>query len=155
MEPGPEQSTAGSGFSRRRFVRFLLSFSVISSLAIIVTPIIGFLIPAKTSSATTGGRVLAGTLETLTPGKGDVVAIGSKPAIIINTAAGGVKAYSAICTHLACIVLWDETSGQIVCPCHDGRFNPTTGAVMSGPPPAPLAPLTTVVEGNEIFVVTG
>lgn len=154
MGAGSGVGNAGGRFGRRRFVRFLMGFSIVSSLAIVVTPIIGFLIPTKTSSAGSGGRVLAGTLETLPVGKGDVVAIGSKPAIIINTAAG-VKAYSAICTHLACIVVWDETSGQIICPCHDGRFNPATGAVMSGPPPAPLAPLTTVVEGSEIFVVTG
>ena len=68
---------------------------------------------------------------------------------------GGVKAFSAICTHLGCIVLWDEAASNIVCPCHDGRFNPATGAVMSGPPPAPLPQLTTVVEGNDIFIVTG
>jgi cytochrome b6-f complex iron-sulfur subunit len=141
-------------FSRRRFVRLLMSFSVVSSIAMVITPVVGFLIPSKTSSAAAGGKVLAGTLDTLTVGKGAVVSVGSKPAIVVNTAAG-VKAFSAICTHLGCIVMWDETAANIVCPCHDGRFNAATGAVMSGPPPAPLAPLTTAVEGNDIYIVTG
>jgi cytochrome b6-f complex iron-sulfur subunit len=139
---------------RRRFLKFLMSFSVVSSIAMTITPIVGFLAPSKTANAGAGGKVLAGTLDTLPVGKGAVVAVGSKPAIVVNTA-GGVRAFSAICTHLGCIVLWDETAGNIVCPCHDGRFNPATGAVMSGPPPAPLPPLTTVVEGNDIFIVTG
>jgi cytochrome b6-f complex iron-sulfur subunit len=141
-------------FGRRRFVRLLMSFSVVSSIAMVVTPVVGFLIPSKTSSAAAGGKVLAGTLDTLPAGAGVVVSVGSKPAIVVNTAAG-VKAYSAICTHLGCIVMWDATAANIVCPCHDGRFNVATGAVMSGPPPAPLAPLTTAVEGNDIYIVTG
>jgi len=150
-----DEGAGGSGgFGRRRFVSWLLGFSVVSSLAMIVTPIIGFLIPSRTSSGAEGGRVLAGTLATLPVGSGAVVAVGSKPAVVVNTAAG-VKAYSAICTHLGCIVAWDATTSTIVCPCHDGRFNPATGAVVSGPPPAPLPPLATAVEGDEIYIVTG
>lgn len=153
-EPDPDESVADRPFSRRRFVRLLMSFSVISSIAMVITPIVGFLAPSKTASGAVGGKVLAGTLDTLPIGAGTVVSVGSKPAIVVNTAAG-VKAYSAICTHLACIVMWDETASNIVCPCHDGRFNPANGAVISGPPPAALPSLTTVVEGNDIYIVTG
>ena len=153
---GPEANgdADASPVPRRSFLKFLMSFSIVSSIAMTITPIVGFLAPSKAANAGSGGKVLAGTLDTLPVGKGAVVAVGSKPAIVVNTA-GGVKAFSAICTHLGCIVLWDETAGNIVCPCHDGRFNPATGAVMSGPPPAPLPALTAVVEGNEIFIVTG
>lgn len=135
-------------------MRFLLSFSIISSVAMIITPIVGFLVPTKTTGGGAGGKVLVAKLDSLPVGSGAVKAVGSKPAIIINTAQG-LKAYSAICTHLGCIVAWDGASNTIVCPCHDGRFNPATGAVVSGPPPAPLASLTTSVEGNDIFIVTG
>lgn len=141
-------------FGRRRFIRYLLGFSVVSSIAIVVTPIVGFLIPTKTATGGAGGRVLATTLDKLPVGSGAVVAVGSKPAVVVNTAAG-VKAYSAVCTHLGCIVAWDETAAMIVCPCHDGRFNPATGAVVSGPPPAPLPALTATVEGNDVYIVTG
>jgi cytochrome b6-f complex iron-sulfur subunit len=148
-DPGGPGSLA-----RRRFIRWLLGFSIVSSLAMIVTPIIGFLIPSETATAGDSGRVLAGTLDSLPVGSGTVVAVGAKPAVVVNTTAG-IKAYSAICTHLGCIVAWDAAATTIVCPCHDGRFNPATGAVISGPPPAPLAPLTTAIEGNEIYIVTG
>ncbi len=153
-EPGPDENVAERPFGRRRFVRLLMSFSIVSSIAMVITPIVGFLAPSKTASGAAGGRVLAGSLDALPVGAGTVVSVGSKPAIVINTAAG-VRAYSAICTHLGCIVLWDDAAATIVCPCHDGRFNPATGAVVSGPPPAPLAPLTTTVEGNDIYIVTG
>jgi Rieske Fe-S protein len=42
--------------------------------------------------------------------------------------------------------------GAIQCPCHDGRFDPSTGAVISGPPPAPLPPIPVTVEGDQIFL---
>jgi len=131
-----------------------MGFSVVSSIAMVITPIVGFLVPTKTSSSVGGGKVLVSTTEKLPVGSGAVVAVGSKPAVVINTD-GGIKAYSAICTHLGCIVAWDETAKLIVCPCHDGRFNPTNGAVVSGPPPAPLPSLTVTVEDKDIYIVTG
>ena len=153
-EPDHDENLADQPWSRRRFVRLFMGFSIVSSIAMVLTPIVGFLIPAKTASGGAGGKVLAGTLDTLPPGAGTVVSVGSKPAIVIDTAAG-VKAYSAICTHLGCIVMWDDAAALIVCPCHDGRFNPASGAVVSGPPPAPLPALNAVVEGNDIYIVTG
>ena len=50
---------------------------------------------------------------------------------------------------------WDQGSGTIVCPCHDGRFNVFTGAVLSGPPPRGLPAVEVSVEGEEIYVVSG
>ncbi len=69
-----------------------------------------------------------------------------------STRTQGVKAYSAICTHLGCVVAWNDLSSQIVCPCHGGQFNPATGAVVGGPPPTPLPPINVSVEGNQIFL---
>ena len=138
---------------RRRFIRLLLGFSVVSTVAMIVTPIVGFLIPPKVVGGAAGGRVLAATTADLPVGAGKVVAMGSKPVIVVNTAAG-VKAYSAVCTHLGCIVLYDPTSSQIVCPCHDGHFNPASGGVVSGPPPQPLPAVPVAVEKDQIFLVS-
>ena len=145
---------AGRPMGRRRFVRMLLGFSVFSTLAMVVTPIVGFLIPPRTVGAGAGGRVLAATTADLPIGHGKVVAMGSKPVIVVNTAAG-VKAYSAVCTHLGCIVGYDTTSNHIVCPCHDGHFNPASGGVISGPPPQPLPPVPVAVEKDQIFLVSG
>ena len=152
MEPVAVEQ-AGRPMGRRRFVRMLLGFSIVSTVAMVVTPIVGFLIPPKTGGAGAGGRVPVGTTAEIVAGTGKVVALGSKPVIVVNTAAG-VKAYSATCTHLGCIVHFDATADQIVCPCHDGRFSPATGAVTSGPPPQPLPPVDVAVDKDQIFLVS-
>jgi cytochrome b6-f complex iron-sulfur subunit len=141
-------------FDRRTLLRAVLGFSALSTLSMVVAPILGFLVPPKSAESGSGGRISAGKLADIPPGEGKVVAMGSKPAIVVNSAQG-VTAFSAICTHLGCIVGWDSTSRTIRCPCHDGQFNPANGAVIAGPPPAPLATISTVVEKDEIFLVSG
>jgi Rieske Fe-S protein len=148
-----DQPTADSP-ARRRFLRFLMSFSVVSTISIIAAPIVGFLIPPKVQSAAGGGRVLAGSLTDIPAGTGVVVAMGSKPVIVTNTEAG-VTAFSAVCTHLGCIVDFDPVVRQIVCPCHDGHFNASTGVVISGAPPRPLPPLATAIEADQVFLLPG
>jgi cytochrome b6-f complex iron-sulfur subunit len=157
----PLSGQAGSGPkptadspARRRFLRFLGSFSIVSTISIIAAPIVGFLIPPKVQSSSGGGKVLAATLTDIPANTGIVVAMGSKPVIVTNTEAG-IAAFSAVCTHLGCIVDFDTTARQIVCPCHDGRFNAATGVVVSGPPPRQLPPVTTALEGDEIYLLPG
>ena len=139
---------------RRRFLRFLLGFSVFSTLGMIVAPVVGFLIPPKAIGGGSGGRVLAGASADITAAGGKVVAMGSKPVIVVGVD-GGVKAFSAVCTHLGCIVGYDTTVKQIVCPCHDGHFSPANGAVISGPPPRPLDPVNVALEKDQVFLVPG
>jgi cytochrome b6-f complex iron-sulfur subunit len=152
MGLNPALEAAGTPVERRRFVKLLLSFSVLSTLYMVVTPIVGFLIPPKAASAGNGGRILVGTTADIPPGSAKVVAMGSSPVIVTNTEAG-VKAFSAVCTHLGCIVEYDDTIKQIVCPCHGGHFNATNGAVLAGPPPNPLPPVTVAVEKDQIYLV--
>src|SRR5512134_938110 len=153
MDQDAASGPGGGPLPRRRFLAALAGFSIVSMAALVVTPIVGFLVPPKTSGGAAGGKVLVGKVADIPPGEGKVVPVGSKPTIIVSTAQG-LKAYSAICTHLGCIVAYDPGSSAIVCPCHDGRFNPTTGAVISGPPPTGLTPEEVSVEGDEIFVVS-
>jgi nitrite reductase/ring-hydroxylating ferredoxin subunit len=152
--PAPGAGADGDLIGRRRFIRLVLGFSLVSMAALVVTPIVGFLIPRKTEGAGAGGKTLAGTTTDIPAGTGKVVAMGSSPVIVVN-GEGGVKAFSAVCTHLGCIVGYDSTSKQIICPCHDGHFNPISGAVISGPPPAPLKPIGVSVEKDQIFLVQG
>lgn len=52
---------------------------------------------------------------------------------------GALYAFADECTHAACSLSDGELEGRhVVCPCHMGTFDITTGAVVSGPPPAPI-----------------
>ena len=65
--------------------------------------------------------------------------------------AGRITAFSALCTHLGCLVNYDGLKREFVCPCHGGRYD-TDGNVKSGPPPAPLNRLPAKVERDVIMV---
>ena len=142
-----EDTTGG----RRRVLKLLVAFSAASTLAGGLVPIVGYLIPPDTGGNESGGLVLAGNTDDIPIGQGEVVSVGNKPVIITNTEQG-VKAFSAICTHLGCIVMWDQPRNIIWCPCHDGQFSPVTGAVIAGPPPTPLPSIPISVDNEDIYV---
>jgi len=70
---------------------------------------------------------------------------------LVKTGESDVTALDSTCTHLGCRVSWDAETQELKCPCHGGVYDPS-GAVKSGPPPAPLARLTTRIEGNQVLV---
>jgi 3-phenylpropionate/trans-cinnamate dioxygenase ferredoxin subunit len=52
---------------------------------------------------------------------------------------GRLYAFQDACTHMQCSLSGgDLEDTAVVCPCHLGRFDVTSGAVIDGPPPAPL-----------------
>lgn len=72
------------------------------------------------------------------------------PALLIHLPGGGFVAYSQLCTHLACAVLWDPERRVLDCPCHEGLFDAETGLVLAGPPPRPLPRIPLRVEEGAI-----
>ncbi len=145
-----EQSRQGP--ARRNFIKVLLGFSTVATLGGVLTPIVGYLWPQTRQASGEQGRQRVGSLAEVQASGGLVVAAGSQPIVLTYSQQAGVRAFSAICTHLGCVVQW-ENAGFIQCPCHDGRFNGQTGAVISGPPPSPLPPRQVVVEGDDIYVI--
>lgn len=73
--------------------------------------------------------------------------------IIINLPGKGLVAYSDVCTHLSCAVLYDETTHKLHCPCHEGYFDPATGNVLAGPPTRPLPLIQLAIQNGTIYAV--
>jgi cytochrome b6-f complex iron-sulfur subunit len=150
--PSTEQQIE-NGPTRRGFIKYLLGFSILATLGGVVTPIIGFLWPPTREVSGEGGRVRAASLTELQAVGGLVAPVENEAVVLTYSDQAGVRAFSAICTHLGCVSQWESAGEYILCPCHDGRFNAQTGAVISGPPPSPLPPRDVVIDGDDVFVV--
>jgi Rieske Fe-S protein len=74
----------------------------------------------------------------LKPGEGKVLKLNGEKIAAYRDADGKVTKHSAVCTHLGCIVRWNQAEETWDCPCHGSRFDPK-GKVISGPAEAPLA----------------
>jgi cytochrome b6-f complex iron-sulfur subunit len=74
-----------------------------------------------------------------------------KPAVVLQARPGEYLALSAVCTHLGCVVQWQEAQGEFLCPCHGGRFA-SNGTVLAGPPPRPLENLPVAVDGDQLRI---
>ncbi|MBE3561391.1 MAG: ubiquinol-cytochrome c reductase iron-sulfur subunit [Ktedonobacteraceae bacterium] len=72
--------------------------------------------------------------------------------ILINLPGHGLVAYSDVCTHLSCAVLY-RGDGTLHCPCHEGYFDAKTGDVIAGPPTRPLPLIQLAIHNGTIYAV--
>lgn len=70
-------------------------------------------------------------------GKGEVIKKDGKRVAVYMPFQGEPKIISAVCTHLGCIIHWNELEDSWDCPCHGSRFN-TDGEILEGPALKPL-----------------
>ena len=70
-------------------------------------------------------------------GQGRVVRRGAHMLAVYRDEDGNVHERSAACTHLKCIVKWNDLEKSWDCPCHGSRFAPL-GDVLNGPAMTPL-----------------
>ena len=69
--------------------------------------------------------------------------------VVTQPTAGEFKGFSAVCTHMQCIV--DQVAdGTIDCPCHGSQFSVTDGRVVAGPAPCPLPAQPLKVQSGQI-----
>ena len=63
----------------------------------------------------------------------------------------GMIALSPVCSHLGCLVNWDNNKKEFLCPCHGGRYG-MNGRVIAGPPPEPLRRLPFEIRDGKAYV---
>ena len=78
-------------------------------------------------------------VEELLPGEAAVLGTGIGAVAAFRDDAGELHSVSATCTHLGCLVQWNNGERSWDCPCHGSRFS-CDGAVLHGPAVRPLEP---------------
>jgi cytochrome b6-f complex iron-sulfur subunit len=136
---------------RRRFLEWLIGgFLSLWGLGAALVGV-SFLKAPSAERRPSEGRVKCGSLSSLSVGAARFVRHGAGPLLVVRASDDQVQAFSAICTHLRCVLEWDAETRTIRCPCHAGRFD-RRGNVLSGPPTRPLRQYPAEVRADEIVV---
>ena len=133
---------------RRHLLNTLLSSGIAATAASIFYPILRFVIPPETAESAVMSVSVART-DDVPPNSGTIFKFGADPGLLIRTAEGELRAFSARCTHLNCTVQYDPGERLITCACHNGQFD-LNGKNIAGPPPKPLLVFNVNVRGDEI-----
>jgi cytochrome b6-f complex iron-sulfur subunit len=148
------QSAQTGSPARRRFVNWLLGTGVGGLVLAIVYPIGRYLVPPRSGESAAATVTLPFKPADIAPNSGEIFKFGNSPGIILRTPTGELRAFSATCTHLGCIVQYRPDLEQIWCACHNGHYD-LNGTNVAGPPPKPLEAFAVNVRGDQIVVSKG
>jgi cytochrome b6-f complex iron-sulfur subunit len=137
--------------TRRSFLKLLNRLFVATGLSALLAPVVAYFWPTELEEIPSEPKAIGG-VGSIAPGEAVTIPFGRYPALVINVPDRGIVAYSAVCTHFACIVKWNPESGRIECPCHDGYFDPRDGTVISGPPPEPLLSFRVFTQDDTLYI---
>lgn len=134
-------------FSRRK----IISYAWVGAISVVIGELIAgtfaFLWPKRKEAK--GEKIfIAGKVSDFKVGE---VIYFRKERVFVQRLDEGFIAFSAICTHLSCIVNWNEMKKIFECPCHGAKFN-RNGEVLEGPPPRPLDLLKLQVVEEKLVV---
>jgi glycine/D-amino acid oxidase-like deaminating enzyme/nitrite reductase/ring-hydroxylating ferredoxin subunit len=77
------------------------------------------------------------SLDEIKPGEGKIIEKDMQKLAVYKDESGGTHIVSAVCTHMKCVVNWNQSEKTWDCPCHGSRFR-TDGTVIEGPAYSPL-----------------
>lgn len=135
---------------KRSFLKYVLGGAAVAWIASILYPLLAYLKPPLQGEVKVSS-VNIGKLNDLVKDSGQIIRFGTKPVIVVRTASGDVRAFSATCTHLDCTVQFNKDMGVIWCACHNGKFD-LNGRNIEGPPPRPLDEFTVTIKNDEVLI---
>jgi cytochrome b6-f complex iron-sulfur subunit len=133
---------------RRDFLSMAVGGSAAAFSVAMVYPVARYVQPEH---RVTSGPVTVGQLSDFPVGTVKSVLVHDRPVLVLRAADGQFRAFSAICTHLQCVVGWSAERSQIECPCHGGVYT-SEGQNVAGPPPRRLDELSVSINEGSIIV---
>jgi cytochrome b6-f complex iron-sulfur subunit len=134
---------------RRGFLDWVLRTCAAITGAGLIGPALMYVWPS-TREGPVRSRTDVGAAQDWQVWTGKKVLLAGTPAIVVRTSRE-FRAFSAVCTHLGCLVQWNASDRIFHCPCHAAAFDPD-GKVISGPPPRPLRAFSVSVVQGKVFV---
>jgi cytochrome b6-f complex iron-sulfur subunit len=146
-----DETSLAVDHGRRNWLNWFLSTTAGAFLVSITYPLSRYLVPPDVEESTAHTVTLALKPQEVKPNSGQIFRFGSQAGILVKDSNGELKAFSAVCTHLACIVQYRSDINQIWCACHNGHFD-LNGRNVEGPPPKPLEQFVVNVRAEQIVV---
>lgn len=142
-------NTSLPGPTRRGFLDLFLAICGAIAACAAAIPALIYVWPVTKKGPGVDRKVVEGA-EDFAPWESRTEILNGKPVIVVR-AGDRFVAYSAVCTHLGCIVNWDAQRKAFLCPCHAATFD-VNGKVVDGPPPAPLKEYKVSEAGGKIYI---
>lgn len=146
-----DDSTVAAENGRRNFLNWFLGTTAGAFLVSVTYPLSRYLIPPEVTESTASTVTLSIKPSDVKVNSGQIFRFGSQPAILVKDTNGELKAFTAVCTHLACTVQYRSDISQIWCACHNGHFD-LNGRNVEGPPPKPLEQFVVNVRADQVVV---
>ncbi len=140
--------------SRRKFLDWFLGTTAGAFFLTVFYPVSRYLIPPRAEESTALTVTLPVKAQEVKLNSGQIFKFGSRPGIVVRTPEGELRAFTAICTHLACVVQYRTDPQHIWCACHNGHYD-LNGKNIGGPPPRPLEPYEVNVRGEQVVISKG
>lgn len=137
--------------ARRDFLKMALGVWGAACAAPVLGMIIQYISPVA-AKAGVRESVLVGQARDFAQGTVKIVRVNKDPVLLIHTPAGQFRALSARCTHLGCVVQYQESPvPHFGCNCHGSQFD-MNGVNTWGPAPKPLPPYRVILDGSSIYL---
>jgi len=148
----PYETLSEEEVTRREFARYL-----VLGAGTIAVANVGIAVWTQLRSINTGEPRAITALSAVEVGEPHLFSYpgDDDPAILVRLSDTDIVAFSQKCTHLGCVVYYEPDRGRWHCPCHEGNFEASTGAVISGPPTRPLGRIDVEVRKDGMIWALG